>query len=196
MACQLSRLRTMTEPPSKRARVAQESGECVALDLPAWVFDKGRRATELPHACTSAERHSLSRLARSQVAAVWQAVTTLSAEPGSSARGVHAGEDSAFGALLAATGGCAAARRLAAHFLGRFVSRAPAQAENAVRALTSVCEPPDTSTPLATEAVNAAVEVRCIRTSSGGLVRWLTRHLHWVSGPGSSRPLGCCHWRS
>ena len=141
----------MEEPAAKRAR--HEDSPMTALDLPAWALQPQRRGTEFGPAHSPAERRSLSSQAVGQVTAVWHAVCVLQQE------GRGGAVDTSYQALLAATGGCAAARFLSAHFLGRFLHRAPAQGEAAVRALTGVIDGgADGQSPLGAKAVEAAVQ--------------------------------------
>ena len=121
------------------------------LSLPPCVADSGTHGCELAGA-QPAERRARSQVALSQVGELYRAYSKLVSpvEQGADA-------DAAFRALLASTGGCAAARRLAAQLLPRFVGLAPpAQLDAAVGALVALCESPDVSTPLAAASVAAA----------------------------------------
>ena len=141
----------MEEPTAKRAR--REESPLAPLDLPAHFLDPQRRGTEFGSGHSPEERRSLSSQAVGQVTAIWHAVSVLQQEGGGGS------VDTSFQALLAATGGCAAARCLAAHFLGRFMHRASAQGEPAVRALTGVIDgAADSQSPLGAQAVTAAVQ--------------------------------------
>lgn len=75
--------------------------------------------------------------AAAQVAAVRQSYRMLSADR---APGDLAAADEAFGVLLAAASGCPSAQRLAAAFIPRFASRAPARLDAAASALAALAE--------------------------------------------------------
>jgi hypothetical protein len=149
----------MEEPAAKRARHEEGSSQAPLLDLPLWALQPQRRGTEFGPTHSPAERLSLSSQAAGQVKAVWHAVCALQATAQQEGRGGGGAVDTAYQHLLAATGGCPAARLLASHFLGRFLHLAPAQGEPAVRALTGVIDgATDGQSPLGATAVEVAVQ--------------------------------------
>jgi hypothetical protein len=92
--------------------------------------------------------------ASAQVAAVRHAYRMLSAPR---APGDLAAADEAFGALLAAAAGCPSAQRLAAAFIPRFASRAPARLDAAAAALAALAEGNDAASALSGASRAASV---------------------------------------